>query len=136
MKQFVYLNCEAGVLACQNYLRGRVYELSEQLLVDVFRVAQYDLAHSELTEIVIHYPNVGDTISSGAELLCSWREFGTVSEWLAYNQLTNPAWIKWAVPIMQVLYAMNTAFPEIRSFSYTVDEEAGLFFKFSKENIY
>ena len=79
MKQFVYLNCEAGVLACQNYLRGRGYELSEQLLVDVFRVAQYDLAHSELTEIVIHYPNAGDTISSADELQSSRGELSTVS---------------------------------------------------------
>lgn len=136
MKQFIYLNAPIGTLALQQHLKGRTCEVSEKLLFDVFCVANYELSRPELEEICIHYPVSGDLIGGGAEVLCSWREFSTVSEYLAFNQMSSPDWIRWAVPVLQLLYAMNTAFPEIRSFSYTVDEEAGLFFRFSKENIY
>lgn len=136
MKQFIFLNTDLGSQALARFSVSRPYSISESVVADVFRVAVFEPSRVELTEICIHYPPIGDPIASGAELLCNWRDYTTVSEWLACNQFTDPVWIRWAVPIMQVLYAMKTAFPEIRSFSYTVDEEAGLFFRFSKENIY
>lgn len=133
MKQFLYLNNPVGLTALSNCVKQPIVATS---VAGEFQVASYDSTNPELTEITIHYPGFGDLIAGGAEIICSWREFSTVSEWLAYNQATDPEFIKWSVPVLQILYAMGTVFPEIRSFTYTVDEEIGLFFTFRKENVY